>query len=342
VVDVLARGLHAQGHDVHLFTVGESTCPVPRTSWYAHPAEPMGSAEAELAHALAAYDQLPDVDVVHDHTLAGPLVAAQRRPELPVVTTNHGRFTPDTRVLYAAIARTSPVIAISHDQRARRGQVPVAAVIHHGLDLAQFRVGRGCGGYLAFVGRMSPDKGAHVAIEIARRCGVPLLIAAKMRAAAERAYFDEQVAPRLGPQVEFLGELSTDERTALMGGALALLNPILWPEPFGLTVVEAQACGTPVVSYAAGAATETVDHGRTGFLVSGVDEAARAVAAVPSLDRRHCRAAVAARFSMERMAADHVRLYRAVASVPRPRDVDPVPGGPPRALVSADGLPGPR
>ncbi|TAM86340.1 MAG: glycosyltransferase family 4 protein, partial [Jatrophihabitans sp.] len=200
VVDNLARGLRRLGHDVRLFTVGTSTCPVPRAHLYPDPIEPMGEGNREAAHVLAAYEELRGVDVIHDHTMLGPLIgaaAARRGP--PVVVTAHGPFTPDARRIFAAAATRAAIVAISHDQARRAGPVPITAVIHHGIDLDLYRAGPGGGGYLLFIGRMSPDKGVHRAVRVARRCGVPLRIVTKMREPAERAYFDEVVAPMLDP-----------------------------------------------------------------------------------------------------------------------------------------------
>jgi glycosyltransferase involved in cell wall biosynthesis len=200
VIDNLARGLQALGHDVRLFTVGESTCPVPRQWLYPSPAEPMCDQFRESAHVLAAYEALADADIIHDHTELGPLLAGRRgmsRP--PVVTTIHVRVTGQNRRALAEIARHASIVAISRAHARSFGDVPVTAVIHHGIDLEACEPGSGTGGYLLFVGRMSPDKGVHNAVRVAHRAGWPLVITAKMREPAERAYYDQQVRPLLGP-----------------------------------------------------------------------------------------------------------------------------------------------
>ena len=210
VIDNLARGLTALGHDVRLFTVGESTCPVPRQWLFRSPVEPMGAPAAEAAHVLAAYEALADVDIIHDHTIMGPLLAGRRgisRP--PVVTTFHGPVTPADRRMLAEIARHASIVAISHAHARSFGGVPVTAVIHHGIDLDVYTPGPGTGGYLLFVGRMSADKGVHHAVRAAQRAGWPLVIAAKMREPAERAYFEEQVRPLLGPGDDQAGRAAT-------------------------------------------------------------------------------------------------------------------------------------
>jgi glycosyltransferase involved in cell wall biosynthesis len=312
VIDTLALGLQAAGHHVHLFASGDSTCPVPRYWLYPEALGTAADPDLELAHVRRAYEALPDVDIVHDHTLTGPRWASTWRPDLPVITTNHGPFTPEMRAHFASIAARVPIIAISHAQRRDAPEVRVAAVIHHGIDLNKFPLGRGDGGYLLFVGRMSADKGVHRAINIARAAGRRLLIAAKMWEPAERRYFAEEVQPLLGADAVYLGEVGGQAKVDLLTGAEALLNPIQWHEPFGLVMIEALACGTPVLAFPEGAAPEIVEHGRTGFLCRNeVDMAAR-IAEVPSLDRAACRASVESRFSVHRFVDDHLALYRHV------------------------------
>ena len=317
VIDNLARGLTALGHDVRLFTVGESTCPVPRQWLYRSPAEPMGASAPEAAHVLAAYQALAgDVDIIHDHTDLGPVLAGQHgMARQPVVTTIHGQVAGNRRRL-AQAARHASIVAISHAHARSFGPIPVAAVIHHGIDLDIHKAGPGTGGYLLFTGRMSPDKGVHRAVRVARRAGWPLVIAAKIGEPAERAYFDQQVRPLLGPDDDMLAEQPLAVRVDLMGHAAALLNPITWPEPFGLVMAEALATATPALAFPHGAAPEIVDHGRTGYLCRDEDEMTAAVARVHQISRRRCRADAEQRFSLARMAADYDRLYRAILEHP--------------------------
>jgi glycosyltransferase involved in cell wall biosynthesis len=317
VIDNLARGLTALGHDVRLFTVGESTCPVPRQWLFPTPVEPMGAPIAEAAHILAAYEALADTDIIHDHTVLGPRLAGRRgigRP--PVVTTFHGQVTPADLRMLAETSRYASIVAISQAHARLFGGVRVAAVIHHGIDLDVYTPGPGTGGYLLFVGRMSPDKGVHHAVRAARRAGWPLVISAKMRDPAERAYFDEQVRPLLGPGDARPAEQPLATRLALLRDAAALLNPITWPEPFGLVMAEALASATPVLAFPHGAAPEIIDHGRTGYLCQGEEGMTAAIAAVHRIDRRQCRMAAERRFSLARMAADYERLYRAILERP--------------------------
>lgn len=311
VLDNLARGLEASGHDVLLYATGDSTCPVP-TGWVRDTAAGTVNtgAATELHHVINAYDTIVDwgADVVHDHTLVGPVYA--QRFDVPVVTTNHGPFTGELGDLYRAVADRVPVIAISHHHAATAGDIPIAAVIHHGLDVDAWPAGDGDGGYALFLGRMSPDKGVHTAIEAARRAGIPLRIAAKMREPAEHAYFEQQVAPQLGDGIDYVGEVGGRDKLDLLTGAVCLLNPIAWPEPFGMVMIEALAAGTPVVATPCGSVPEIVDHGVTGFIATDVDDLAARVARAGDLDRDRCRKAAGERFSTERMVADHLRLYQ--------------------------------
>jgi glycosyltransferase involved in cell wall biosynthesis len=314
VVDRLARGLVAAGHDVLLFAAGDSTCPVDTVAGTL-PARPeeIGITTVELAHVIRGHDSLADCDIVHDHTLAGPAIGT-RPGAPPLVTTSHGPFTPEVSDIYRSFARRVPIIAISHSQavQASHEGIQVATVIHHGLDPNEVTRGTGDGGYLAFVGRMHPDKGVDVAARVALAAGMPLRIAAKMREPVERAWFEANVKGLIGGDIEYVGELGQADVLALVQGAYALLNPILWAEPFGLVMLEALAAGTPVLAFPFGAAPEIVEHGVTGYLC--VDEVSmiRHVAQVGSLDRDACRSAVSARFSTARVVADHVALYEQV------------------------------
>lgn len=316
VVDNLARGLASRGHDVRLFTVGDSTCPVPRAHLYPHPLAVMGGGEQEAAHVLAAYDELADADVIHDHTAVGPLIAAGAPTALPpVVTTAHGPFDAMRLRTFARIAESTSIVAISRAQRRYARDVPISAVIHHGIDLDVYTEGPGDGGYLLFVGRMSEDKGVHRAVRVAKRAGRMLVIATKIREPEEHRYYEERVLPLLGPDDPRPIEAPLDQRVELMRHADALLNPICWPEPFGLVMAEALACGTPVLAFPHGAAPEIVDHGTTGYLCADEDEMVAALDRLPRIRRAACRHAAVSRFAAERMARDHENLYQRVAAV---------------------------
>ena len=347
VLDGLARGLQAAGAEVTLHTTGDSTCPVPR-SWTLEQAAGvgLGGSVVELRHVIGAYERAVElgVDIVHDHTLAGPVWARALPGAPPVVTTNHGPFVGDLWDYYRWVAPTVPVVAISEHQARTASPIPVAAVIHHGVDLEAYRPGRDGGSYALFLGRMSPDKGVARAAALARRAGVRLLIAAKMREPHEQRYFEEEVKPLLGRGVEYVGEVGGRDKVELLQGASCLLNPIAWPEPFGMVMIESLACGTPVVATPEGSAPELVADGRTGFLSSSDDGLVDALRNAPLLDREACRREAEARFGLERMADDHLRLYRHLVAelvgAPSERP-GPAPRGPrfgPLASVGAETL----
>jgi glycosyltransferase involved in cell wall biosynthesis len=310
VVDSLARGLVGCGCDVLLVTTGDATCPVERSWLFEAAVGTNAGVAAELAHVVHAYQVAESwgAQVVHDHTLAGPFLG-RARTSIPIVTTNHGPFDAhDLEPIYRALAPDVAVVAISESQAAAADGIRIAGVIPHGVELDRYPVGAGGAG-AACLCRMHPDKGIDAACRIARAAGIPLRIAAKMHEPLELEWFEHAVRPLLGGDVEYLGELGFDEKLELLGSSSCLLNPIRWQEPFGLNMVEALACGTPVVSRACGAAREIVDDGRTGFLRGTDDELADALAWLPALDRADCRAAVEQRWSAERMVRDHIELY---------------------------------
>lgn len=309
-VDTLAVALQAAGHEVVLAASGDSTCPVERLPGFPT-ADPtaVGSTLEELRHVALAYAQLADVDVIHDHTLIGPLYR-NRPTRVPVAATVHGPFVPAMLDVYRAMSGDVSLVAISHSQAATATGVDVSRVIHHSLQYADVPVGTGTGGYACFLGRMDPSKGVLEAVRIARKAGIPLRIAAKMRDHSEHAYFTEVIRPLLGAEAEYIGELGTDEKYDLLGGAVALLNPLQWDEPFGMVMIEALATGTPVVATSRGSAPEIIDDGSTGFLRGSEQGLVDALTHAGELDRARCRAVVEERFSPERMAAEHLDLYR--------------------------------
>lgn len=310
VVCQLAQGLTAAGHQVVLYATADSTAPVPMV--YAMAAADwtrIGHGEVELPHVMRGYEALAGCDIIHDHTLLGPAWALATGYDR-VVTTCHGPFSGELRAIYRRYGKRLPVVAISHDQAAHAPEIAVDRIIHHGLDPDEYPPGGGDGDYLLFLGRMTPDKGVREAVLAARAAGERLVIAAKNREPAEKAYFADQIAPLLTSDVDLTGEVTGDAKLALLGGAKALLNPIQWAEPFGLVMIEAMACGTPVIAHPNGAAPEIVDTGRTGFLCSDPAELVAAIHRVDELSRDACRAAVVQRFSTARMIADHVDLYQ--------------------------------
>jgi glycosyltransferase involved in cell wall biosynthesis len=239
------------------------------------------------------------------------------------LTTLHGRQDlPDLQALYRGFGEM-PLVSISNAQREPAPDAGYVATVYHGIpiDLHESNVDRR-GSYLAFLGRICPEKRVDHAIAIARASGIPLKIAAKVDKVDE-AYFRETIAPLLtGPDVEFVGEINERAKTAFLGDALALLFPIDWPEPFGLALIESMACGTPVLAFRRGSVPEIVDEGVTGSIVSTPEEAIEALPGVLALERRTVRRRFEERFSASRMAHDYLKLYRSVLEAPEQRDFD--------------------
>jgi glycosyltransferase involved in cell wall biosynthesis len=316
VVDTLARGFAAAGHEVLLAAPSDSTCPVPRAPGM-RPSVPeeLNLSLSELSHVARAYEALGSTDIIHDHTLAGPLYL-HRPGQIPLVTTIHCRLDAAAADVYKAVARRAAVIAISRNQGSHAPDVPVTRVIHHGMDVSSVPVGTGSGGYLCFVGRACPDKGLLEAVLIAHQAGMPLRIAAKMRQPDEVRFFREVIQPMLGSEDDVVDEVDDASKYRLMGEALAFLNPIQWPEPFGLVMIEALATGTPVIGTPAGSAPEIVEHGRTGYL-GEIEQLADFVGLAGGLSRTACRGAVEERFCEERMVNEYLWLFeRLVAGEP--------------------------
>jgi len=293
-----------------LVTTGDATCPVTR-KWVFPTALGVGygGVAEEACHVIGAYEMLRNVDIIHDHSLVGPLYA-QGIAGPPVVTTNHGPFNEILTPIYRAISNRTPVIAISKHQASTAVGVSIIGIIHHGIDVERIPFGTGGGGYATCLGRMHPDKGIETAIAAARVAGMPLRIAAKMSEPAEREYFAAHVEPDLGGDIEFLGELNRNEKYDLLKEAVCLLNPIRWAEPFGMVMIEALACGTPIVTNDCGSASEIVDEGETGYLCNDLGSLGRALRKVEGLDRSHCRAMAERRFSSGRMVTEHIAVYR--------------------------------
>lgn len=312
VVDTLARGLVQAGHDVRLFASGDSTSEVARD--YVVPVAPgidVGGSALEFHHIAHAYQLFADFDIVHDHTILGPLYASMR-VEAPVVTTNHNPFSDPFATVLAAIGANVPIIAISEHHARSAGDIPIAAVIRHGVELSQFPLGKGEGGFALFLGRMTEDKGAHRAIRIAKAAGVRLVLAGKMHTDLEQQYFASEVAPLLSSSAEYVGEVDVPTKLELLSEAACLLNPIAWPEPFGMVMIEALACATPVLALASGAAPEIVEHGYNGFLGESEEDLVEGLRHLSEIDRSNCRASAEAKFSATRMVNEHVALYEKI------------------------------
>jgi glycosyltransferase involved in cell wall biosynthesis len=312
VVSLLADGLVAAGHDVTLFASGDSVSRAKLCAVYdVAPSERIGLALPELHHALACYERAAEFDILNDHS-GLPAAALGGTVDTPVVHTVHGPLDGEAGPIYEQIARVSPrvgLISLSMNQRRPKPALPWIANCPNAIDLSAYPVEPHRGDYLLFLGRLSHDKGAHRAIEVAREAGLPLKIAGKMRELPEMAYFETYVRPNLGSGIDYLGEVSHEEKVDLLQNARVTLFPIDWEEPFGLVMIESMACGTPVIATRFGAVPEVVDHGRSGLIVDDDAEMVAAIAAADELDPLECRAYVEERFSAERMVGDYVAAY---------------------------------
>ena len=272
----------------------------------------VGKLLSPLAHHLNLVEtvaqEADEFDVVHFHLDYLPF-SQIRRLEIPAVTTLHGRLDiPDLYPLFREFDDMS-LVSISDAQRAPMPWASWLTTVHHGIPEDLYEPRFSSGDYLAFLGRISPEKRVDRAIEIARRAGMPLRIAAKIDD-ADRSYFEAEISDLLAnSDVEFVGEIGEREKADFLGNAAALLFPIDWPEPFGLVMIESMACGTPVVAFRGGSVAEIVDPGVTGFIVENVEEAMEAVKGIPSIDRRACHQRFLERFTSRRMCEEYLTAY---------------------------------
>ena len=314
VVSLLADGLTDRGHEVTLFappgskTEAELVPPLQEVP----PEELIGDPWYEAAHAVSAYAHDQDFDILHDHT--GPVGASiGAKSEAPTVHTLHGPFTEQTSMLYRRIARRHWFVAISHNQRSMAPKnLRWGGVVYNGISLDRYPFRAEKEDYLFFLGRADEEKAPHLAIEAARRAGRRLVMCVTTKNQREQTYWAEQVEPLLDDDVEVRGECDQEQKTELLARAQALLFPIQWPEPFGLVMTEAMACGTPVVAWRNGSVPEVVADGETGFIVESVQEMAAAVDRVGDLDPHVMRARVKEQFSAEAMVAGYERIYQQV------------------------------
>ena len=314
VVAALVDELHRRGHQVTLFAAGDSQVPcelvptLPESLWATGYT---GDVSAFINVALAqVWREIDRFDIVHSHVETLGFLFARHAPK-PVVSTLHGRLDTDGNPELIAEFSDIPLVAISDSQRRWFEDANWIATIHHGLPLADQPFSSKPGDYLAFVGRITPEKGVAECIQLARDVGMPLRIAAKVYDESEKEHFAEVVEPAIDDgTVEFLGELAQPERDELYAGALATLMLGAWPEPFGLVAIESMACGTPVIGRRAGALTETIEHGGDGFLVDDLTEAELAVGMAAELDRVSIRRRAIERFSPARMTDEYELVYR--------------------------------
>lgn len=322
VVSWLTEELVALGHDVTLFASGDS-----KTTAHLEPIWPRalrldGKVRDPMALHMAmleqVYQRADQFDILHFHLDYFPFSLFSRNAT-PFITTLHGRLDlPEHQVVFDVFNR-APVISISD---AQRGPVPNAhwiETIYHGLPADLLRPDPVKPGYLAVLGRIAPEKAVDRAIHIARRAGMPLKIAAKVDP-VDRQYFEHEIRPLLDLSgIEYIGEINDAQKSEFLSGAIGLLMPIDWPEPFGLVMIEAMACGTPVLAYPSGSVPEIVEDGLTGFIVGNEAEAVDAVRRLPELSRPRIRARFEERFTARRMAMDYLSVYRRMAESHAPR-----------------------
>jgi glycosyltransferase involved in cell wall biosynthesis len=310
-VSLLTEGLVARGLDVTLFATADS-----ETGARLVGSAPTGYSEDpaldvkvwEALHISAVFERAAEFDLIHNSFDFLPL-SYSALVDTPVVTTIHGFSSEWIVPVYEKYNGRTHYVAISDADRHPR--LDYLATIHHGIDMAQFELGAGAGGYLLFFGRIHPDKGAVEAVRVAGAAGMPLVIAGIVQ---DRDYFERLVSPLVdGERVRYVGPVDATGRSELLGGAAALLHLVNFEEPFGFSVVEAMACGTPVIATARGSMPELVRPGENGFLVASEAEAVAAVEAAVKLDRAAVRASVEHRFSVERMVDEYVEAYERVA-----------------------------
>ena len=304
---LLTEGLVSRGHDVTLFASGDSEtsarlCSVIPRGWSEDPG--ITPKVAECLHISEVFERASEFDVIHNSFDFLPLTYS-RLTTTPMITTIHGFSSPDIVPVYVKYNNSTSFVAISDADR--HPALDYVATIHHGIDIDSFTFNPMAGSYLAFFGRIHPEKGVVAAIEVARKTGIPLRIAGIIQ---DQAYFESEVVPRLDRHVQFIGSVRTEDRSSFLGGAVALLHLIDFDEPFGLSVVEAMACGTPVIAFDRGSMSELIVNGTTGFLATDVSAAANAVEEIAGLDRATIRARSVQRFSRDRMVDDYLAAYR--------------------------------
>jgi glycosyltransferase involved in cell wall biosynthesis len=310
LVAELIDALIERGHDVVMLGAGTNRTRAQfRRTYQEAPSERIGQSLPEILHAAwsSRYLDELDVDVVHDHSIAGPLAARGRK--VPTIVTAHGPCVGEMLSYYRAIAPDTHLVAISDSQRRLAPDLPWKATVHNAVKAADFTLREDKEDRVLFVGRMTPDKGAHLAIDAARGAGRRILLAGKLTEPHEQAYFDSEVAPRLGDDAEFVGEADASAKQELYGAAHCLVFPICWEEPFGLVMIEAMACGTPVVALRRGSVPEVVLDGTTGYVRDDPADLPAAINEAGGIEPAACRRHVEEKFDVAVMTAGYERIY---------------------------------
>lgn len=321
VVADLVDALVARGHKVTLIGADSHATRAQRfhTTFDVGPAHQLGEVMPEVVHAakVAGILEALDIDVIHDHTMAGPLMARGRLT--PTVVTAHGPVHNDFGEYYRALGDTVQLIAISDAQRSSAPHLAWSATVHNAIRAETFPFAAAKDDYAIFLGRFHPEKAPHLAIDAARAAGMPIVLAGKCSEPAERAYFSREIEPRIGPDVTIYGIADAAAKRRLLARAACMLFPICWEEPFGLVVIEAMVCGTPVVALRRGSVPELIMHGQTGIIVDDPDELPAGIALARELDPAACRKHVESSFTVEVMAEGYEAVYRrALAMAPEP------------------------
>lgn len=309
IASLLCEGLVKKGIDVTLFATQDS-----KTSGKLVAVCPRGYEEDatiepkvwECLHICEVFERANDFDLIHNNFDFLPLTYSCL-VDTPVLTTIHGFSSPAILPVYEKYNNKNYYVSISNSDRSRK--LNYIATVYHGINLEQFTFKNKVGDYLLFFGRMHKDKGAKEAIQIAKAFGKKLIMAGIVQ---DQEYFDKEVAPHFGEDIVFVGSVGPQRRDELLGGAYALLHPIFFEEPFGLSVVESMACGTPVVAFNKGSMPELIENGKNGFIVENVEEAVAALGKISEIDRQCCRQTVEERFSVERMVDDYIKVYQQI------------------------------
>ncbi len=313
VVHAITEELVSRGHNVTLFASGDSKTSAnlfsiyPRSLREAKIANLYGNNDLTLLNIGAAFNRQGEFDIIHDHNSPVSLPTANLA-KTPVVVTVHGAFTSQNRRLYYQADKVN-LVTISKAQKEPLPDLKTAANIYHGMNMDQYPFTKNHEGYLLFVGRLSQEKGVHFAIEVAQYLDIPLVIAAKLDS-IDLPYFKEYVEPKLSDEgIKWIGEVDEDQRNKLMSQALCVLHPTNWREPFGLTIIESMACGTPVIGFNLGSIPELIENGKSGFVVDNVEQMISAVENIKKIDSNYCRSYALKNFSASRMVDKYEYLY---------------------------------